>query len=756
MPLFWLSLCFITGIVLADWTGVPVAGWLGSAAASLLLWPLLARLPWNAAATFGRVDRRLKIPPVLLITALALGGLRCQSAHAPITAADLAFYNHRGPAQVTAWVSEPPDERDQVTMLRLQAEWVTLEGQAGAVRVRGGLAVTLRTGSGVQYGDRLSLSGKLADPPKGTDFSYREYLARQGIFSLLNYPQVQRLESGAGSRLLTILYGLRERARQVIEAIYPPPEGQLLEGILLGLDRGLPAEIEDAFRRTGTSHIIAISGANLVVLAGFFASLFQRVLSRWWATLAALIAITAYTLLVGAGPSVVRAALMSGLSLIAVQIGRPGGGVNALFFSAGLMCLANPNLPWDVSFQLSVAATLGLVVYASRLSGGLLRIAGKHLPGRVARLLTGLLGEYLLFTLVAQAFTLPVITYHFGRISLVAPLANLLILPAQPPLMILAGLAVMAGTIWLPLGSLTAWPGWALSAYTLRVVGLLGGVPGAEWVVGTGAGVWVIFSYTLLLGLAFAWDWLKAHINRVRPALLLFLIAGLAAFLWRQALAGPDGRLHLLVYNLEGAPAVFVRSPTGQAVLLDGTTSTSQLSAALGRWLPPAGRRLDAVLVDHTQASALTGLTGALARFPTGSAYLGVDLPLNNAATGLRDLLAEQRASVMRLEGAEVLALGNDARLRVLACEDSGCAYRLEMGLFSALFPGGNSPGSLPHEMTEGLSVVVLSPVDVQAAPLEDWQALGAQYVLSTAQITSGGFVHVQSDGKRMWVEQGR
>ena len=216
----------------------------------------------------------------------------------------------------------------------------------------------------------------------------------------------------------------------------------------------------------------------MAILAGFFSILFSRFLSRWWASIAALLAIAAYTLLVGSGPAVVRAAVMSGLSLIAVQIGRSSGGVNALMFAAGVMCFFNPNLPWDVSFQLSFAATLGLLLYASRMQGHLQVLAERRLPARGAGVFSGLVAENVLFTLIAQAFTLPIIIYHFGRISLVSPLANLLVLPVQSALMILSGAATLLGLLWLPLGRILAFPAWALAAYTLRVVSWLGRSPG--------------------------------------------------------------------------------------------------------------------------------------------------------------------------------------------------------------------------------------------------------------------------------------
>ncbi len=752
MPLLWLSLSFVAGILLAAWSGWGWQIWLAAGAVSLALWPLLRRLP--RAGVVARRDRRLKLPPVLLLSALALGGLRYELARPAPGVQDLAFYNGRGPAELTGWAAEPADRRDTSTLLKLQVERIAFPQEGTAYAVRGQALALLPPGGDWPYGARLTLAGQPVNPPEGAEFSYRDYLARKGVLTYLAYPRVRPVEGAAraGSPLLWAVYGLRERAHSAVEALFPPPEGPLIDGILLGLDRGLPPELEEDFRRSGTAHIIAISGFNMAVLAGLFMALFGRLFSRWWAALSALLALAVYTLLVGAGASVVRAAVMSGLSLAAAQIGRPGGGLNALCLAAGVMCLGDPNLPWDVSFQLSFAATLGLLLYASRLQGAALRLFQKHLPGHIAAPLAGLVGENVLFTLVAQAFTLPVIWYHFGRISLVAPPANLFVLPAQAYLMIFAGLAVLAGSFWLPFGRVLAPPAWALAAYTLRVVEWLGSWKGAEVVTGAGSLGWAVAALAALAGLALGWQWLKAHAARVSPVVALLAVGGLGAFLWRQALAGPDGRLHVTAFNLEGQPAFLVRAPGGQAVLVGGGPRASQLSAGLGRRLPPLGRGLDALVVNGAQPAALLGLPGALSRFPPRAVYWGGEPSVNAAAQRLQEWIAAREVAQARLEAGQSLALGAGAELRVPACAEGGCALLLEWGSFAALLPGGIPPGELPPEALRGLSALLLGAQD---SP-EEWEAAGALYVFAPGRLPPGGWAHLQTDGERLWVEEGK
>jgi competence protein ComEC len=227
----------------------------------------------------------------------------------------------------------------------------------------------------------------------------------------------------------------------------------LLAGILLGVENGIPQRVQQAFQDTGTAHIIAISGFNISIISALFASLFILLLGkrrRWLAAGLSLVVIAFYAVLVGAGASVVRAAIMGGLTLFAVQLGRRQDGLNSLAFVAALMVLFNPILLWDVGFQLSFMATLGLVLYAGPLSQAFTRLASARLPQATVERLTHPVGEYFLFTLAALLTTLPVTVYHFQRLSLSSLVANPLVLPAQPPVMVLGGLAVLLGLIFQP------------------------------------------------------------------------------------------------------------------------------------------------------------------------------------------------------------------------------------------------------------------------------------------------------------------
>jgi competence protein ComEC len=317
----------------------------------------------------------------------------------------------------------------------------------------------------VRYGERLHLSGELALPRSAGSSSYRDSLARQSIYVLLQRVRVvERLPGAGGAFPARLLYALRGWARGRLEALLPEPAASLLVGILLGSRTSIPPAVEEAFSRSGTTHILAISGWNINIVAAFLAAAGRR-LPRHISLLLVLLGIVLYTLFVGASAAVLRAALMGMLYVLAQQAGRPADGRTALFASAWAMTLWNPGLLSDLGFQLSFAATLGMLLFVPVWSA---------LLARWPRFLA----ESLAATLASQLLTWPVLALAFRQFSLVVPLANLLACPALAPLMLLGALTLLLGAV--PgLGVLLRGLTWLVASYMLAVVGWTGSLPWA-------------------------------------------------------------------------------------------------------------------------------------------------------------------------------------------------------------------------------------------------------------------------------------
>ena len=207
----------------------------------------------------------------------------------------------------------------------------------------------------------------------------------------------------------------------------PEPEASLGAGILLGVRAGIDPAIRDAFAVAGLSHVVAISGWNVAIVVALIAAATQRLRERFGPRLPAVVAMLAvagYVALVGASPAVVRAALMAAALLVARLGGSPAHAASALMGAVVVMLLVSPGALWDIGFQLSALATAGLIVLAAPIESRLGRW-----PAWIRTPVA--------LTVAAQAATLPVLLATFEQVSLVAPLANVVVVPLIP--------AVMAG-----------------------------------------------------------------------------------------------------------------------------------------------------------------------------------------------------------------------------------------------------------------------------------------------------------------------
>lgn len=321
------------------------------------------------------------------------------------------------------------------------------------------------------YGDVLKLKGKVEPPKNFSGFDYRNYLAKDGIFLVSQYPEAILIDRPADKNLYGRLLGVKKSFSDIINRILSEPQASFLSALLVGAKRTLPSDLIDAFNRTGTSHIVAISGYNIsiisVMLLNFSAYLLlPRRLAFWIVG----IGLAFFVLIAGAGASVVRAAIMGGLLILARREGRVYRITNAIIFSGAAMLFFNPYLlRYDSGFQLSFLATLGLVYLSPRFDGWFSR-----LPDFLS------FRTNLSATLSAQIMTLPVIFFGFGRFSLIAVLANVLILPVIPLTMFFGFLAGLAGFVSLKIAAVFVFPAWFLLSYQIWVVKILSLLPFAS------------------------------------------------------------------------------------------------------------------------------------------------------------------------------------------------------------------------------------------------------------------------------------
>ena len=643
-PLVLVAIAWVAGLVAAHHWFVP----LGVEPLSLVLVSLIPL----AAIVLWPKDSRTRLAAICTL-ALVAAILRYQSALPDLDDPGLlGHYNDQGWVELEGVVVGYPDVRDTWTNLKVKAEWIEVEGERLAVQ--GTVLVRAPRFPEHGYGDRLQVSGLLETPPEFEDFSYREYLARKGIYSYINYAKVAKLEGGRGSPFWVALYSVRDLAREALARLVPDPEASLLQGILLGIRSGIPEDLYEDYNTTGTSHIIVISGANITFISTLFALAFRRLLGprrAYWLTMTG---IAFYVLLVGADAAVVRAGLMGGLFITAIALGRRSTAYVSLFATILVLTLITPMALWDVGFQLSFAATLGLILFAPPIERvferGLARMAS---PDR-ARQVLRFLNDVLILTLAAQLLTIPLVMYHFGRVSLVAPLANLLILPAQPPIMSVGGAATTAGMVPFlePVAQAIAWIPWLLLAYTNAVVRWMAGWPLASIEIDRASAGWLVLIYAALLLLLWVWFRRREAVGRAWNRLttrrstvfLLGVPAIMAVLAWLAVLQLPDKKLHVAFLDVGQGDAIFITTPDGQQVLVDGGPSPSDLTSALGKEMPFWDRSIDLLVMTHPDADHISGLVEVLDRYEVNG-WLDNGRPDDDATYG---------ECMARLEGAEI------------------------------------------------------------------------------------------------------
>jgi competence protein ComEC len=636
---------------------------------------------------------------------MALAGARYATAVPTIDQNHIAFYNNRRNVTLTGLVVDEPDVRDRFVNLRVEVDSIQVSGGA-QLPMQGVVQVQTYRFPAINYGSRLRVTGFLETPPEDETFSYRLYLARQGVHSLMSLPNVTVTAENEGNRLYQAIFSFKSRAQTTIAQLIPEPQAALLTGILLGNDNGLPPELDEAFRLTGMTHIIAISGFNIAILVAILVRIAEPFFSRRGSVVFALVGISLYTVLVGADASVVRAAVMGSIYLIANRwLGRPNFAFASLFLAGFLMTAIRPFTLWDVGFQLSFAATLSLMIYADPLTQWVRRKLRRVLEREWVEQVMGVLSEVVILTVAAQILTLPLIIGYFDQLSLISLLANALILPVQPAVMIWGGLATLLGMVLPALGQLFGWVAWLFLAYTIWMVRLFAAVPGAAIPL-TVSTMGILSIYGVIAALTWFGIQPDEKRSRIMTAVrqnisqrLALGASGITAVLvlsW--GMTQPDGQLHIVFMNVGQGDATFIQTPSGRQILIDGGEYPSLLNSQLGQNMPFWDKEIDLLVATHPDSDHVSGLVGVFERYRvnqiiTNGQRFG-ESPIYDEVLAAAQALSTE---IRPVQAGERIEIGDGVRLEVLhpgpvlISEDrneNSVSMRLTYGDFTFLFTG--------------------------------------------------------------------
>ena len=624
MWLLYVSCAWVAGVFLGSKIGLPLL----ALSIGLIPFALIPFLPGS--------KKTLIIAGLCLLTLFG-GGLRFPSSLPPVDEHSLYFYNDTGFVEIQGMVAEEPDIRDRFCLLTFSASEIIVDGERK--EVSGTALIRVPRYPAFRYGDVLNITGKLETPEPFDTFDYKSYLDRQGIYSLIYYPGVEVLDQGEGVKPLQWIYSLRERLSTSLARALPEPQGSLAQAILLGLRGNIPDSLNQAFSRTGTVHLLAISGLHMSIILAIFLSFGILVFGRRRSIyiLLTLALIWLYALLAGMHPPIIRAAIMGSLFLIAEYLGSQRSAIIALAFSAAVMVAVQPYLLWSVSFQLSFLAMAGLVLLFPHLQAWGRRRVTAIFGNREALVTTGsMITDIFAASLSAIVAVWPLIAYNFGIFSLVALPATFFSLPALPFIIVTSALVAFVGLFALLAAQIFGWLAWLFLSYLVLVVQVFDALPHSALEMAT-VSTWHIWGYYVILAGAIAFpnyrNQLAAFSSRLSSGMkkvaqgipksrlgfsmkwLVLPLLVVAILVWAVALTTPDGKLHVSFLDVGQGDAVLIQTPNGQNILIDGGPDPQKINLELSKKLPFWDRTIDLVVCTQPQADHVTGLVDVLQRY---------------------------------------------------------------------------------------------------------------------------------------------
>ena len=692
-PVVLLTLSSLLGIIWADWALPPLA-------AMVVLCLLVAGL-----ALFS-IIRSFPAANLFLLLAFFLLGATLHTLRITPTPTDLPPGDLPEFAVVEGTVLEIEDAREDAQVVLLGD--LTVGGKPLARRA----SVRLQPFPVVRLAQRVTLGGVWLARTGRRDDARDCLLFRRGIHAQGGARQILQVAQGASARrtVREAVEGLRGRMLDTLTAAMPGPDPELYARLLASMVYGsraapIPREIKELFRRTGTIHLLVVSGAQVSIIA--FSLIFlvrgtRRVLPVWGIVVIT-IALVALTLIAGLGVSVERAVAMTVLLLGSFAWGRKYDFPTALSVSALGLCLLNTATVFDLGAQLTYACCLGVYLAAPRLK-----------PGERQQQPWSFLSFVGWATLGAWLFASPLLIATFNRLVVLAGLANLVAVPLSVALLYVGLAAIGLGMIWLPLAVPLCGLARLLLELMLRTNTFcdslpLGGV-GNLYLSSSQLMLWYALVLTAFWLLRSPTPWQLARgLRWQRPALAALCVLSLGlvvASVWLRS----DRTLRVEVLDVGAGQCVLVRVPGGGNVLLDAGTEVRGNEAAgpARRTVLPFlalrhVRSLQAIVLSHPHEDHCNLAADIMQAIPTQKLLVGPEAGAEASWPAILQVARARGVQIVPAQAGGVLSLAPDCELEFLEPQ----------AMLSGTADDANN-NSLVERLVYG-QVGVLLPADLQA-----------------------------------------
>ena len=702
MTLLWLSGAFVVGA----WLGIEPGGGWSPPGIALFLWSLAIVLLVAREYVPGRVVRERtlgrRLLPALVGLLLVLGLARVSFVEAAAPPIDLPPGLQAGPVEFEAVLDTEPRPYGGITRLPLSIRrMIDLDGETFdleppvdidvlAERLFGASVDGSGPLRGFRYGDTYRVTGRFQ--PRAPDVRLPPGIS-PGAAGVVTVATVRLIDSTSGNAVRRAVAEARGAATASILKTVPGAASGLATAVTTGDRTGLTPELRDDFRSAGLSHLLAISGLHVAIVAGLAlvvaTGLFGR--RRQLYLLMPLAAVMGYAVLAGLSPSVTRAGVMAGVYLLAIALGRQRSVLPAIAFAGAAMVLLDPRSVGTLSFQLSFAAVLGIAALEPRLRGRMDALVGRLAPeGGLAHDPVLVISRGFGYSLAATIATMPLVGSTFNEVPVLGAIATALALPAVPVLIVASG---VVGAIE-PLSSFAAapvgWIAWLSAEWLILVARAFSSVPGGT-VSTEGWGGWLIAGW---YGALFAWlgrdtlrrvagsmpraagsqmaSWVKSGAVSPRApgrrtlSWLAVPAITVAVLPWIAVSQLPGDRLKVTFFETERGDMILVETQGGRQALIDGGRAANGAVQNLGGALPFWDRSLDVVVLTHSDADHVGGLMGVLDRYEVG-AVVDTTASADTAVFGeWRDRIDARQAPTVVARQGMVIALDSDVTLEVI------------------------------------------------------------------------------------------
>jgi competence protein ComEC len=560
---------------------------------------------------------------------------------------------------IKGYIDSAPDIKESGITYILKVEEIEARGETdGTKKIQGKIKLSMQQGDTpalLEYGREIMVSGKLNLPKGKTNprgFDYRSYLCHSGVSATLFAAErnIQPQDNVKGNLMVKAGLFIRDRIVRVINRSLPPQQAGLLNGMLIGYREGLTEEVEDMFSRSGLTHIMAVSGANIAFIMLPLVFIFKKLrFKKTFSNILIIGILIMFTFVTGFEPSVLRAVIMAVVVLVGQIIMRETEIYTSIAFAAVALLLYNPGSLFSIGFQLSFAATISLVLFYKNIKN---MIDFSFIPEFIVDVLAS--------TLAAQVGVLPVTVFYFNKISIVSILSNLIVLPVLEFITILGALMAVFGQVHIGLSILLGYCNNALLSFVLFATKVTAEVPYSVVTVSTPSIIFIILYYIAVIYFL----WYKPK-HKVKLHFKYYALTGaLIVALIMINLFLPKG-MEVVFLDVGQGDCAFIKTQGGKTVLIDGGPDYAGENTVVPFLLDYGISKLDLVVLTHGHDDHAKGVIPVFEYFAVDNVVMP-DTVLEERLIDVYEIAQKMNIPLEGCEKGDVIKLDQKTYIEVL------------------------------------------------------------------------------------------